>query len=100
MAASTCSITCMVPPWVGGRPKADSSPRPRQARRSARPLPVGLGSGDTLPPPADRQGARLMDKPEIFMAPGPVPVPPQVLQAQSQPLVYHRGPGYGKLLRE
>src|SRR5204863_8657221 len=41
-----------------------------------------------------------MDKPEIFMAPGPVPVPPQVLQAQSQPLVYHRGPGYGKLLRE
>jgi aspartate aminotransferase-like enzyme len=41
-----------------------------------------------------------MEKPEIFMAPGPVPVPPQVLQAQSQPLVYHRGPGYGKLLRE
>jgi aspartate aminotransferase-like enzyme len=41
-----------------------------------------------------------MDKPEIFMAPGPVPVPPQVYQAQSQPLVYHRGPGYGKLLRE
>ena len=41
-----------------------------------------------------------MDKPEIFMAPGPVPVPPQVYAAQSQPLVYHRGPGYGKLLRE
>src|SRR5437870_10804090 len=41
-----------------------------------------------------------MDKPEIFMAPGPTPVPPEVLAAQAAPLVYHRGPGYGKLLRE
>jgi len=41
-----------------------------------------------------------MDKPEIFMAPGPTPVPPQVLAAQAAPLVYHRGPGYGALLRE
>ena len=41
-----------------------------------------------------------MDKPEIFMAPGPTPVSPEVLAAQSAPLVYHRGPGYGKLLRE
>ena len=41
-----------------------------------------------------------MDKPEIFMAPGPTPVSPEVLAAQAAPLVYHRGPGYGKLLRE
>ncbi|HEY1332058.1 MAG TPA: alanine--glyoxylate aminotransferase family protein [Actinomycetota bacterium] len=41
-----------------------------------------------------------MDKPEILMAPGPTPVPPDVLLAQGSPLVYHRGPGYGDLLRE
>ena len=41
-----------------------------------------------------------MDRPEIFMAPGPTPVPPEVLLAQGSPLVYHRGPGYGQLLRE
>ena len=41
-----------------------------------------------------------MDKPEIIMAPGPTPVPPDVLLAQGSPLVYHRGPGYGALLRE
>src|ERR687892_2538645 len=34
------------------------------------------------------------------MTPGPTPVPPEVLQAQGSPLVYHRGPGYGDLLRE
>jgi serine---pyruvate transaminase len=41
-----------------------------------------------------------LDKPEIIMAPGPTPVPPQVLLAQGSPLVYHRGPGYGAVLRE
>jgi aspartate aminotransferase-like enzyme len=41
-----------------------------------------------------------MDRPEILMTPGPTPVPPTVLQAQGSPLVYHRGPGYGQLLRE
>jgi aspartate aminotransferase-like enzyme len=34
------------------------------------------------------------------MAPGPTPVPPEVLLAQGSPIVYHRGPGYGALLRE
>ena len=34
------------------------------------------------------------------MAPGPTPVPPEVLLAQGSPIVYHRGPGYGELLRE
>ena len=41
-----------------------------------------------------------MDKPEILMTPGPTPVPPQVLLAQGSPLIYHRGPGYGRLLQE
>ena len=40
-----------------------------------------------------------MDRPEILMTPGPTPVPPSVLLAQASPLVYHRGPGYGDLLR-
>ncbi|MFA5787364.1 MAG: aminotransferase class V-fold PLP-dependent enzyme, partial [Actinomycetota bacterium] len=39
-----------------------------------------------------------MRKPEIIMCPGPVKVSPEVLLAQSQPMVYHRGPGYGALL--
>jgi len=41
-----------------------------------------------------------VDKPEILMSPGPTPVPPQVLLAQGSPLVYHRGPGYGAVLRD
>jgi aspartate aminotransferase-like enzyme len=41
-----------------------------------------------------------VDRPEILMAPGPTPVPPEVFLAQGSPLVYHRGPGYGDLLRE
>ena len=39
-------------------------------------------------------------KPEILMTPGPTPVPPEVLLAQGQPIVYHRGPGFGNALRE
>ena len=42
----------------------------------------------------------MPNRPEILMTPGPTPVPPAVLIAQSEPLVYHRGPGYGALLRE
>lgn len=34
------------------------------------------------------------------MTPGPTPVPHFVLAAQAEPLVYHRGPGYGALLDE
>ncbi|MGH3452307.1 MAG: pyridoxal-phosphate-dependent aminotransferase family protein, partial [Haloechinothrix sp.] len=41
-----------------------------------------------------------MERPEILMTPGPTPVPPEVLLAQGSPLVYHRGRGYGRLLRE
>jgi len=41
-----------------------------------------------------------MDRPEIILAPGPTPIPPEVLLAQGSPLVYHRGPGFGDMLRE
>src|SRR3989337_4093916 len=40
------------------------------------------------------------ERPEILMTPGPTPVPPEVLLAQGSPLVYHRGPGFGRLMRE
>jgi aspartate aminotransferase-like enzyme len=41
-----------------------------------------------------------MDRPEIILAPGPTPIPPEVLLAQGSPLVYHRGPGFGMLMRD
>lgn len=42
----------------------------------------------------------MFKRPEILMTPGPTPVPHFVLSAQAEPLVYHRGPGYGALLDE
>jgi len=41
-----------------------------------------------------------MDRPEIILAPGPTPIPPEVYLAQGSPLVYHRGPGFGNLMKE
>ncbi len=41
-----------------------------------------------------------MDRPEIILAPGPTPIPPEVYAAQGSPLVYHRGPGFGNLMRD
>jgi aspartate aminotransferase-like enzyme len=41
-----------------------------------------------------------MNRPEIILAPGPTPVPPEVLLAQGSPLVYHRGSGFGALMRD
>ena len=41
-----------------------------------------------------------MDRPEIILAPGPTPIPPEVLLAQAKPLVYHRGPAFGRLTRQ
>ena len=57
------------------------------------------GRGSPEHPGAAGEGD-VVEKPEILMSPGPTPVPPQVLLAQGSPLVYHRGPGYGDLLRE
>lgn len=42
----------------------------------------------------------MTDRPEILMTPGPTPVPHFVLEAQAAPPVYHRGPGFGKLLSQ
>jgi aspartate aminotransferase-like enzyme len=42
----------------------------------------------------------VLKKPEILMTPGPTPVPPEVLLAQGSPIVYHRGPGFGAVLRD
>lgn len=42
----------------------------------------------------------MYKRPELLMTPGPTPVPHFVLAAQAEPLVYHRGPGYGALLDE
>jgi serine---pyruvate transaminase len=39
-------------------------------------------------------------RPEIILAPGPTPIPPEVLLAQGGPLVYHRRPGFGKLMTD
>src|SRR5262245_12048410 len=41
-----------------------------------------------------------MNRPEIILAPGPTPIPPEVLLAQGSSLVYHRGPGFGSLMRD
>ena len=41
-----------------------------------------------------------MNRPEIILAPGPTPIPPEVSLAQGSPLVYHRGPGFGALMRD
>jgi aspartate aminotransferase-like enzyme len=41
-----------------------------------------------------------VDRPEIILAPGPTPIPPEVSLAQGSPLVYHRGPGFGRLMRD
>src|SRR2546428_11269845 len=41
-----------------------------------------------------------MNRPEIILAPGPTPIPPEVLLAQGSPLVYHRCPGFGRIMRE
>jgi aspartate aminotransferase-like enzyme len=41
-----------------------------------------------------------VDRPEILLAPGPTPIPPEVLLAQGSPLVYHRGPGFGSIMRD
>jgi len=43
---------------------------------------------------------RTVNRPEIILAPGPTPIPPEVLLAQGSPLVYHRGPGFGSIMRD
>lgn len=40
-----------------------------------------------------------LSRPEFIMAPGPTEVPPEVMRAQLD-LPYHRGPGFGAVLRD
>jgi aspartate aminotransferase-like enzyme len=40
-----------------------------------------------------------MERPEFLAAPGPTEVPPDVLQAQSREVPYHRGPRFGAILQ-
>lgn len=40
-----------------------------------------------------------MERPETLLTPGPVPVSPKVLAAQGAPLLYHRGPAFGEVMR-
>ncbi len=42
----------------------------------------------------------MIEKPETLLTPGPVPVAPEVLQAQGSPLLYHRGPAFSALLED
>src|SRR6266545_4725068 len=60
------------------------------AGRSTRTSRAGSSPGES----------RIVDRPEIILAPGPTPIPPEVYLAQGSPLVYHRGPGFGRMLQE
>src|SRR4026209_2712574 len=63
---------------------------------------MGRGTGTERPEDRDQEPRQetQMDRPEIILAPGPTPIPPEVLLAQGSPLVYHRGPGFGRLMRD
>jgi len=37
---------------------------------------------------------------QYLLAPGPTPVPPEVLQRMAEPIIHHRAPGYEKILGE
>ena len=40
-----------------------------------------------------------MDK-QYLLAPGPTPVPPEILQRMAEPVIHHRAPVYEKILAE
>jgi aspartate aminotransferase-like enzyme len=40
-----------------------------------------------------------MDK-QYLLAPGPTPIPPEVLLAMAEPIIHHRAPVYEKILQE
>ncbi len=41
-----------------------------------------------------------MQRKYYLLAPGPVPVPPKVLAAMSEPIIHHRAPAFVKVLEE
>jgi len=42
----------------------------------------------------------IMQRKYYLLAPGPVPVPPKVLAAMSEPIIHHRAPAFVKVLEE
>src|SRR5262245_10066776 len=54
-------------------------------------------TGRTPGPGSDR-GARAVVIKSFLLAPGPTPVPPEVLAAMSLPVIHHRTPQFGALL--
>jgi len=41
-----------------------------------------------------------MQKKYLLFAPGPSPIPPNVLLAMAEPIIHHRAPAYVKVLEE
>ena len=41
-----------------------------------------------------------MQKKYLLFAPGPSPIPPEVLLAMAKPIIHHRAPAYIKVLEE
>ena len=46
------------------------------------------------------KGETVMQKKYLLFAPGPSPIPPQVLLAMAEPIIHHRAPAYVKVLEE
>ncbi len=42
----------------------------------------------------------MKTKKTYLLAPGPTPIPPEVLAAMGQPILHHRGPEYGSILED
>ena len=77
-------------------------PSPTRLLRCVRRSLVVNGGGTAIqkgerPRRQDRRPA--WTGPEIILAPGPTPIPPEVLLAQGA-RSYHRGPGFGRLMRD
>jgi serine---pyruvate transaminase len=47
----------------------------------------------------DAEGKKRMDK-EYLLAPGPTPIPPEVLLTMANPIIHHRTPAYEQILQE
>ena len=87
---ASCRTRC------AGRTARPSS-RSFRSRVTDRADPWGLASGR----PASRgHTARLtaMTRKRYLMAPGPTPVPPEVLAAGAEPIIHHRGPDFRELM--
>src|SRR5215218_8921972 len=92
------AMTARTPPETGGETHDDTLSR--RARDGPRTHGTDPGTATRARHQRTQQEHVEMDRPEILLAPGPTPIPPEVLLAQGSPLVYHRGPGFGRLMRD